>query len=168
MPKKQLFKFSRLKTVLCVFILLSIFEAFVIVKLSREKLSIGKSFGMLCKDYNKSTKTHAYNVKIFNYDRDLNDVVLKYKTFTYKTIPIGYLAALDINLKDPIQKKKNHEKYTATVHMNDMASPIFFEITGTCKDGTVFEDNISGFDIRSENETFEVYIYKDHNGLSYH
>ena len=167
---KQLFKFSGMKVILIVLILLTVFEGLIIIKLSKEKKRLDEFIDWTRDRYDKSTKLHQYSIKVYYYDRDLHEVALKYRTFAYKTISIGDLPALDINLTDTEEIQSNKSAYTATVSIDDIASPIFFEITGKRKDGTVFEGSIGsipGWDIYHEDDPFEVYIYKDHDGLSY-
>lgn len=178
MSGKQLFKFSRTKSLLIGLVLLSILEGIVIIRLSKENRNC-KEFRKWCwSRYEKSTRLHQYRIKIFNYDRDLQDVVLRYRTFSYKVIPIGNLPALNSAVTDPQEIKANKNAHMVIVNIEDMASPMFFEIIGKREDGSVFEGRIppewdiesyiGGFDIDDEQTPFEVYIYKDRQGLNYH
>ncbi len=167
MSTQEAVKSSKLKITLYILVLLVLFESLLIVDLIKKNKYLDRMQSSFLENYHRSIKTHPYNVKIFNYNRNLHDVCLKYRTFSNNTIPVGDLAALDIDLKDSTEKEKNRKAYTATVHIDDMVSPVWFEITGTYEDGTVFRDDVPNFDIQQENETFEVYIDKGSNELSY-
>lgn len=161
------FKNSKLKIAICLLVAISILEAVGLIKLYEDNLYLSGSRSRCWGNYDKSIGNHKYTVKIHNCGKDLNNVVLKYKTLSHKLIKIGKLEALDIDIKDSIRKKGNNEAHIATVDINDMASPIFFEITGIYNDGSLFKDSVSGFDIQHEGEVLDVYTDKKREGLLY-
>ncbi len=151
--------------VLILFIILSIAQGILILK-QYNKISLLEDSAQIYHNYIiHAEKLNSYNIKLSNYDVDLKNVVLKYKTQEYKTISLGDLPALDFGAK---VTDDNRESHVIRYHIDDMASPICFEITGVRGDGTIFEGKVSGFHIREDNETFETFIPEDGKELRYH
>lgn len=72
MSKKQLLKILVSKIALCIFILLSIFEGFIIIKLVNKKNYLEESRKGCWRNYDNAIKKHTVVIEVKNLDRDLH------------------------------------------------------------------------------------------------